>query len=135
VIRYLLDTDICSYLAKRKFPQLQNRLSRIAPEAWAISAITYGEMLFGLEVFPAFHPLRFRTTAFLALAQILDWPSRAAVPYALIRNRTRDQPIGDRDLMIAAHAIDLDATLVTNNTRHYRRIGSPLRFENWIEER
>lgn len=38
----------------------------------------------------------------------------------------------DRDLMIAAHAIAIDATLVTNNTRHFSRIGAPLRLENWL---
>ncbi len=130
---YLLDTDTASFLMKRKFQQLQNRFLQAATESVAISAVTYAEILFGLEAFPMFHPLRFRATAFLAAAQILDWPSQAAVAHADIRHRTRKQPIGDRDSMIAAHAFAIGATLVTNNVKHLSRIGEPLRLENWLD--
>ena len=49
MILYLLDTDIVSYLMKRRFVQLQNKFSQMSPELWAISSITYAELLFGLE--------------------------------------------------------------------------------------
>jgi tRNA(fMet)-specific endonuclease VapC len=56
------------------------------------------------------------------------------VAYADIRHRTHNQPLNDRDTFIAAHAIALDATLVTNNTRHFGRMGGGLRLENWLED-
>jgi tRNA(fMet)-specific endonuclease VapC len=115
VIQYLFDTDTVSYLMRRRFPILRDRLRHTHPESWAISAVTYGESLFGLESLPMFHPARVRALDFLATAQVLDWPVEAAVPYATIRHTLRKQPIGDRDIMIAAHAIAIDAILVTNN--------------------
>jgi tRNA(fMet)-specific endonuclease VapC len=133
MILYLLDTDIVSYLMKRRFVQLQTKFSRMPPEAWAISSITYAEILFGLEAFGPFHHARTRAIGFLGAAQILDWPSDAAPAYAAVRYQLQRQPIGDRDYMIAAHAIALDATLVSNNIRHFGRIGLPLKLENWLE--
>jgi len=70
--------------------------------------------------------------AFLFSANVLDWPSSAAAAYADIKNRARQQPVAEQDMLIAAHAIALDATLVTNNTRHFGRMGRGLRFENWL---
>jgi tRNA(fMet)-specific endonuclease VapC len=118
---------------KRRFPILQERLRHTDPESWAVSAVTYGESLFGFESMPSFHPARVRGLKFLATVQVLEWPARACAPYAQIRHNLRRQPIGDRDIMIAAHAIAIDATLVTNNIKHFSRIGDPLRLENWLD--
>jgi tRNA(fMet)-specific endonuclease VapC len=90
-------------------------------------------MLFGIESLPSGHRIQLNIRVFLFSADVLDWPSIAAVSYADIRHRTRQQPLHDRDMMIAAHAIALDATLVTNNTRHFGRMGGALRLENWLE--
>jgi len=65
---------------------------------------------------------------------VLDWPAEAANAYADIKSRTRKQPLAEQDMLIAAHAIALDATLVTNNVRHFSRMGGGLRFENWLED-
>jgi tRNA(fMet)-specific endonuclease VapC len=133
VIRYLLDTDTCSYIAKRSQPTVLERFAQLCAEDWAISAVTYAEILYGLEPWPLKHPLRIKAKAFLFSAKILDWPTTAAADYAAIRHSNRAQPLHDRDMMIAAHAIALDATLVTNNTRHFSRMGGGLRFENWLD--
>jgi len=132
VIRYLLDTDTCSYIAKRSQPAVLERFAQLRAEDWAISAVTYAELLYGLEPWPLKHPLRIKVKGFLFSATILDWPSTAASDYSAIRHNNRNQPLHDRDMMIAAHAIALDAILVTNNTRHFNRMGSGLRFENWL---
>ena len=132
MIRYLLDTDTCSYIAKRSQPAVLDRFSKLRAEEWAISAINYAEILYGIEPFPAGHPLRIKVKAFLFSANVLDWPSSAAAAYADIKNRARQQPLAEQDMLIAAHAIALDATLVTNNTRHFGRMGGGLRFENWL---
>ncbi len=91
-------------------------------------------MLFGIASLPSDHRTSLNVRVFLFDADVLDWPSRAAASYAAIRHLTRSQPLHDRDIFIAAHAIALDATLVTNNTRHFTRMGSGLRFENWLDE-
>ena len=132
MILYLLDTDTCSYIAKRSRPSVVRRYDQLKSDEWAISAINYAEILYGIEPFPAGHPLRIKVKAFLFSANVLDWPSSAAAAYADIKNRARQQPLAEQDMLIAAHAIALDATLVTNNTRHFGRMGGGLRFENWL---
>jgi tRNA(fMet)-specific endonuclease VapC len=132
VILYLLDTDTCSYIAKRSRPSVVRRYDQLKSDEWAISAINYAEILYGIEPFPPGHPLRIKVKAFLFSANVLDWPSSAAAAYADIKNRARQQPLAEQDMLIAAHAIALDATLVTNNTRHFGRMGGGLRFENWL---
>jgi tRNA(fMet)-specific endonuclease VapC len=132
VILYLLDTDTCSYIAKRSRPSVVRRYDQLKSDEWAISAINYAEILYGIEPFPPGHPLRIKVKAFLFSANVLDWPSSAAAAYADIKNRARQQPVAEQDMLIAAHAIALDATLVTNNTRHFGRMGGGLRFENWL---
>ena len=132
MILYLLDTDTCSYIAKRSRPSVVRRYDQLKSDEWAISAINYAEILYGIEPFPAGHPLRIKVKAFLFSANVLDWPSSAAAAYADIKNRARQQPVAEQDMLIAAHAIALDATLVTNNTRHFGRMGGGLRFENWL---
>ena len=132
MILYLLDTDTCSYIAKRSRPSVVRRYDQLKSDEWAISAINYAEILYGIDPFPAGHPLRIKVKAFLFSANVLDWPSSAAAAYADIKNRARQQPLAEQDMLIAAHAIALDATLVTNNTRHFGRMGGGLRFENWL---
>lgn len=132
MIRYLLDTDILSYLMRRRFPLLNTRFEQVPPQDIAISAVTAAEILFGLKTFPSEHPMHLRALRFLDAIQILDWPAEAAALYAEIRFQTKQQPLGERDMMIAAHAIALDAILVSNNTRHFERVGDKLRLENWL---
>lgn len=132
MIRFLLDTDILSYLMRRRFPHLNARFDQVPPDDVAISAVTAAEILFGLESFPRDHPMHTRALRFLDAIQILDWPAEAAPFYADIRFRTRQQPLGERDMMIAAHAVAIDAVIVTNNTKHFGRIENQLRVENWL---
>jgi tRNA(fMet)-specific endonuclease VapC len=118
---------------KRRYRQLQQRFVQTPPESCAISVITYAEILFGLESVPNSHPAHALAVSFVSGIQILDWPGDAAPIYASIRHQLRRQLIGDRDTMIASHAIALDATLVTNNTRHFARVGPTLKLANWLE--
>jgi tRNA(fMet)-specific endonuclease VapC len=134
VIEYLLDTDSLSYLMKPRFTRVQLRYALVPPRSVAISAVTLGEILFGLESLGKFHPVTLRTTQFLDSLSVLDWPADAASIYAEIRHKARAQPLGDRDIMIAAHAIAIGATVVTNNIRHFGRMSPQLRIENWMWE-
>ncbi len=72
---------------------------------------------------------------FLKIVRVLAWDADAADWYADIRYQLTNagKPIGEMDMMIAAHALAVGAVLVTNNTRHFRRISGPLAFVNWHE--
>ena len=132
---YLLDTDIASYVIDRRFPAVDRRLKRLPAASAAISVITRAELMYGLEGLEAQHPLRAGIRMFLTTVHCLDWDARAADWYASIRHRltASGQKIGEFDMMIAAHALAVDAVLVTNNVRHYKRVRPELNIENWVD--
>lgn len=98
-----------------------------------LSVITRAELVYGLARLPVDHRLRLVVRRFLHLVRVLDWGADAADTYADIRHHlTRTgQPIGELDMMIAAHALAVGAVLVTSNQRHFGRIGSPLACVSW----
>jgi tRNA(fMet)-specific endonuclease VapC len=130
---YMLDTDTTSYLIKGKSPALECRLTRLAPSAVCISVMTRAELQYGLQRLPADHRLHVLVRQFLKIVRILPWEVEAADWYAHIRHQliSTGQPIGELDMMIAAHALSAGAVLVSNNLRHYERIQAPLMLENW----
>lgn len=129
---YMLDTDISSYLIKGRSTEAQARILRVRPDEICISAVTKAELLYGLKRLPAAHRLQSVVRRFLKIIPVLPWDVDAAEYYADIRHQlaVKGQPIGEMDMMIAAHALSVGATLVTNNLRHYQRIGA-LRVEDW----
>lgn len=131
--RYFLDTDTASYAIKRHAAGLERKLQSISTEHLAISAVTHGELMFGLQSLGGEHRLHFLVHAFLRTIRTLDWDVAAARRYAEVRYRLKisGQLISEQDTMIAAHALSLNATLVTNNVRHFKRVGPELRLENW----
>jgi tRNA(fMet)-specific endonuclease VapC len=132
-VLYLLDTDIASYIIKSKSALAERKLAAVPPAQVGISAITRAELLYGLKRLPANHPLQAAVRQFFRIVRVLAWEPAAADRYADIRHQlvTSGQPIGEMDMMIAAHALALGATLVTNNLRHYERIQMPLMLEDW----
>ena len=129
---YMLDTDVSSYLIKGRSPEIQTHILNVSPDEICISAITKAELLYGLKRLPDDHRLQLVVRRYLKIVTILPWDVDAAEYYAEIRHQlvSTGQPIGEMDMMIAAHAMSVGATLVTNNLRHYQRIG-PLRIEDW----
>jgi tRNA(fMet)-specific endonuclease VapC len=99
-----------------------------------VSVMTRAELLYGLKRLPAGHRLQLGVRQFLRLVRVLPWDSDAADYYADIRYQlvTSGQPIGELDMMIAAHSLSAGAVLVTNNTRHYARIEAPLTLVSWV---
>jgi tRNA(fMet)-specific endonuclease VapC len=132
---HLLDTDIASYIIKRRSPEILAKLAEIPPSLVGISTITRAELMYGLKRLPANHRLHLVVRQFFKLVRILPWDSDAADYYADIRHQlvTTGQPIGEMERMIAAHALSVNAILVTNNIRHYERIEAPLTLANWAE--
>lgn len=132
---YLLDTDIASYFLKGRAPSVEARLSALPPSSVCISAMTRAELLYGLKRLPPQHRLHVAVRLFLKTVRVQPWDADAADHYAEIRHQlvSTGQPIGDMDMMIAAHSLALGAILVTNNLRHYERIQAPLMLENWVD--
>ena len=133
MLRYLLDTDICSYAIKRKEAALLGRIREgLIAEEIAISVITRGELLYGLALLPEATSLARAVHAFLDTVPCLDWNKEAANRYAPLhaQQKITGNPIGYMDTQIVAHALAENLTLVTNNERHYGRIDS-LQLVNW----
>jgi len=128
---YLLDTNTASYVIKGNIPATRLRLAQIPMEQVHISSITEAELRYGVARLPAATKLRQIVEEFLLRVTIMAWDSKAAQEYGLLRaNLERTgQPIGNLDLMIAAHALALGAILVSND-RAFARI-KKLKTENW----
>lgn len=131
-VRYLLDTNICIYIAKRHPPEVAGRFERLRPGDVGMSMITYGELLFGAE--KSQHPERAqeRLQRFVGLVPVLALPEESPHHYARIRAALEraGTPIGANDLWIAAHALATRLILVSNNLREFDRIAG-LATENW----
>jgi tRNA(fMet)-specific endonuclease VapC len=132
MLRYMLDTDTCSYIVKRSHDAVLDRLQKTPIAEICISVITKAELLYGVDISPRKKTDGIAVDAFLRHVAIFDFPDEAAAHYAGIRAdlKKRGLMIGANDLLIAAHARALDMTLVTNNVREFKRIAN-LRIENW----
>jgi tRNA(fMet)-specific endonuclease VapC len=95
--------------------------------------MTRAELLYGLQRLPAGHRLHRGVRQFLRIVRTLPWDADAADYYAEIRRQrmTTGQPIGEMDIMIAAHSLSAGAVLVTHNIRHFERIAAPLLMADW----
>jgi tRNA(fMet)-specific endonuclease VapC len=129
----MLDTNICIYVLKKRPPTVLERFS--AHKTLHISSIVYAELCSGIEKSPAKNrPEREQQLAyFLSLLNIHAWDEAAGDVYAKLHTELQrtGQMIGNMDLLIAAHAKSLDATLVSNNLKEFSRIAG-LKLENWV---
>ena len=132
--RYLLDTNIASCIIKGNSPAVDRRLAKVAMAQLAVSAVTEGELRFGAARLPHATRLNNLIEDFFLRAAVLPWDSDAAQQYGRLRAtlEREGQPMGNLDAMIAAHALALDAILVTND-HAYARI-KKLRLADWTKE-
>jgi tRNA(fMet)-specific endonuclease VapC len=130
--RYMLDTDTCSCIMRRSHDTVLKRLAKVPVSDVCISVITKAELLYGVEVSPKRRQDEAALDAFLRHVEVLDFPGQASSHYAKIRAELemRGAMIGANDLLIAAHARSQKLTLITNNTREFRRVRE-LSIENW----
>jgi len=131
-VRYLLDTDTCSYLIDGRFVEVQQRALSLPINDLAISVITRSELRFGVELKKSYKLDRL-VNSFLSEFQCLPWTASCADIHAAIRAQLQrsGSPIGGFDTLIAAHALALDMTLVTHNTRHFEKVPG-LRLADWV---
>ncbi len=128
---YLLDTDISSYIIRRRPAKVRDRFRGLAGDRLAISVITEAELRYGAAR-TARPAVLADVEDFLDRLVVRDWDRAAAMHYADIRAHIEraGKPVGNMDLMIAAHARSLGVVLVTNNQRHFRHLPG-LVVENW----
>jgi tRNA(fMet)-specific endonuclease VapC len=129
----MLDTDICIYVLKKHSDKLRHKFK--VTKNICISSVTYGELCFGIENGDnSMKDARWKElNLFTQRLFIEPWDENAAKHYGSIRAFLRKQgtPIGNNDLLIAAHARSLDSVMVTNNIREFERVPD-LIIENWI---
>jgi len=132
---FMLDTDICIYIIKRKPASVLKRLESLKPGQLAMSAITFAELMNGAKKSQHVEANLERLNALGELLDIRPFDKQAAVCYGDVRSslEKRGETIGGNDLLIAAHALSLGWTLVTNNEREFSRVEG-LKIDNWAEE-
>lgn len=129
---WLLDTNICIFLIRKKRPQVIDRLRMIDIESVGISSITLAELEFGVSKSAEPDRNRAALAAFVAPIGVLPFDDAAATAYGPLRAELERQgrTIGSLDMLIAAHALALGRTLVTHNGGEYRRVRG-LEVEDW----
>ena len=133
-MRYLLDTIICIYVAKRKPASVMSRLSHMRPGEVGMSVITYLELTYGAWKSQQVEANLAKLEQLRAIIPVEPLDAGVAKRYGGLRIglERKGTPIGAYDLLIAAHALSLGVTLVTNNVREFTRVDG-LRVENWAE--
>ena len=134
-LKYLLDTNICIYIIKRKPIGVLHKFERLAVGEVGMSTITYGELLYGTH--KSHHPIKTLhiLEELVSLIPVLPISTDTGKYYGDIRSKLgkNGKPIGNNDLWIASHALAAGLTLVTNNVKEFSRI-SRLKIENWVVE-
>jgi tRNA(fMet)-specific endonuclease VapC len=133
MIRYLLDTNICIYLIKKHPPEVLARFQQIQIKQLHIPTITLFELYYGIEKNNSQQRNLSALESFIAPLTVVDFTLDAAKKAAKIRNYLQKQgtPIGAYDIQIAAIALSLNMTLLTNNIREFERVKG-LKLENWV---
>jgi tRNA(fMet)-specific endonuclease VapC len=133
-MKYLLDTNICIYVIRKKPPQVLQKFYAHHPGEIGISVITVAELQHGVYKSSQSEQSAKALAQFLLPLTVLDFTSEAAKIYGEIRAQLEKQgmSIGPLDLFIAAHALQLNLTVVTNNVGEFLRVPG-LRVENWAK--
>jgi tRNA(fMet)-specific endonuclease VapC len=132
---YLLDTNICIYIRRERPADVLAKFQLLAPGSTAISVITYGELAYGVRKSGNPEQAWRVMEQLMSVIPPLPMTAEAAKIYGDIREdlSRSGEIIGNNDLWIAAHAVSLGLTLVTNNEREFSRVKN-LRIENWAKE-
>lgn len=131
-VMHFLDTNLCIEVLRHHPPNIQKKLEET--KEIGISTVVYGELCFGIALSPTKtqENRREQLQQFISLVSIYPWDEAAAEQYAIVRAylQKKGTHIGNMDLLIAAHARSIRATLVTNNRREFARVPD-LHIEDW----
>jgi len=129
----MLDTNICIYIIKNKPESVKERFREFEIGELCISSITISELMYGAYKSQQIERNLQALESFLMPFEIVDYDYVASIEYGKIRAslEKKGQVIGNMDMQIAGHALALDMTLVTNNTKEFARIDG-LSLDNWV---
>ena len=133
-MKFMLDTNTCIYIIKRKPSHVIERFIQTEISQIGISSITLSELLYGVSKSSKPEQNQMALTQFIAPLEILPYGDEAAQYYGDLRAHLEKQgtPIGTLDMLIAAHALSLAFTLITNNKKEFIRIPN-LIIDNWAK--
>ena len=131
--RYMLDTNMCIYLMKHQPEQVAIRFAQCYTGDVVMSAITYAELEYGVAACANAVRERRNLADLIEDIPVAPFDAAAAQAYGPVREATRERKRDHLDKLIAAHAVSLDAVLVTNNERDFASYPG-LRLENWLND-
>jgi tRNA(fMet)-specific endonuclease VapC len=133
-MKFMLDTNICIYIIKQKPTSVLERFLRSEISQIGISTITLSELSYGVTKSSRPQQNQIALMQFIAPLEILPYDDLAAQHYGNLRARLEIQgrTIGSLDMLIAAHALSIACTLVTNNEKEFCRIPH-LKIDNWAK--
>jgi tRNA(fMet)-specific endonuclease VapC len=128
---FMLDTNIASYITRNNKPIVKERARVVPRENLCVSVLTKAELLYGVARKPEATRIKGNVFEFLSEIDIVIWDDAAAEAYGHLRTKLerRGTPIDTMDVLIAAHALSIGATLVTND-KDFRHIDG-LKTEDW----
>lgn len=129
---YMLDTNTASYIIKGEPAVIRERLRNVPMANVCVSAITEAELLRGVAKKPEAKHLPVVVKEFLLRVEILPWDSDAADAYAQLRTACENEgkPLGNMDMLIAAHSVAVGAVLITNDKAFYN-VEHHLMLDDW----
>ncbi len=129
---YLLDTNTVSYFIKGRFPELSSRLQQQPMESLVISTVTLAELRYWISSRPEHARVRILVDNFLLRVSALPWDAPAADTYGELKARLKEigRPVAGLDLLIAAHALSLNAILISHD-QVFRQVPG-LQTEDWV---
>ena len=129
---YMLDTNTARYIIKGEPAVIRERLRKVPMANVCVSAITEAELLRGVAKKPDAKHLPIAVKEFLLRVEILPWDSDAADAYAQLRTACENEgkPLGNMDMLIAAHSVAVGAVLITNDKAFYN-VNHHLMLEDW----
>jgi tRNA(fMet)-specific endonuclease VapC len=132
---YLLDTNICIYIIKKKPASVLEKFRRTPLGEIGISSITLAELEYGINKSSDPEKNRGALNQFIIPLEILNFDIPASVDYGSVRAKLEIQgkSIGPLDTLIAAHAKSMNLILVTNNVNEFNRVEG-LKVENWVKD-
>ena len=131
--KFLLDTNICIYIIKRIPDEVVQRMDKCKLGDVAMSSITYAELEYG--VLCAADPIgaKEQLDILIKAVPVMPFDTAAATAYGPIRFATKERKKDMMDKLIAAHAVALSATLITNNVADFS-VYPDIKIENWVHE-
>ena len=134
--RYLLDTDTCSYVLRKRPDSVRRKFNSVPMGSICISVVTYAELRYGAARSSSPEVNHQAIDEFVEFLDVLEWSREAADRYGDLRRalEKKGSLIGAMDILIAGHALATDAVLVTNNQKHFKVVPG-LNTANWVRRK